>query len=281
MQFCAKSVVYSSHTDRTKSVSQTSRLSYLVAGGKGRSPETSPHRGALSDSHSQPLLGLRVLSEDMTREYKRRLTFRSTLVLGIIALALSGCTINIGMGGSGSGAYSVGDESAFSASDVMFAQMMIPHHEQALEMSVIALERSTNDEVRDLAQRIYDGQGPEIEQMETWFGDGAAMGGMSHEMPDGTMMPNDMMGGDMMDSSTMAGMASQEQLAELVSLDSPDFDILFLELMIEHHKGALAMVQMIDNSTNSEARALAEEISSTQNAEIDEMTELLRVLRGA
>lgn len=217
----------------------------------------------------------------MTLEYKRRLTFRSALVLGITALALSGCTINIGMGGSGSGAYSVVDESAFSASDVMFAQMMIPHHEQALDMSLIALERSTNDAVRDLAQRIYEGQGPEIEQMETWSGDGAAMGGMSHEMPDGTMMPNDMMGGDMMDSSTMAGMASQEQLAELVSLDSPDFDILFLELMIEHHKGALAMVEMIDNSTNSEARALAEEISSTQNAEIDEMTELLRVLRGA
>jgi len=77
----------------------------------------------------------------------------------------------------------------------------------------------------------------------------------------------------------MAGMASEEQLAELVSLDSPDFDILFLELMIEHHEGALAMVQMIETSTNSEAIALAQEISSTQNAEIDEMTKLLRVLR--
>jgi uncharacterized protein (DUF305 family) len=107
------------------------------------------------------------------------------------------------------------------------------------------------------------------------------MGGMSHEMPDGTMMPNDMMGGDMMDSSTMAGMASEEQLAELASLESPQFDILFLELMIEHHKGALAMVQMIDNSANSEALALAQEISATQNAEIDEMTALLKVLSGA
>lgn len=222
-----------------------------------------------------------MLAEDMTRKYKRRLPFQSTLVLGITALALSGCTINIGTGGSGSGGYSVVDESAFSPSDVMFAQMMIPHHEQALDMSLIALERSANDEVRDLAQRIYDGQGPEIEQMETWIEDGAAMGGMSHEMHDGTMMPNDMMGGDMMDSSTMAGMASEEQLAELVALDSPDFDILFLELMIEHHKGALAMVQMIETSTNSEAIALAQEISSTQNAEIDEMTKLLKVLRGA
>lgn len=222
-----------------------------------------------------------MLTEDMTRGYQIRLPFRSTLVLAIAALALSGCTINIGTGGSGSGAYSVGDESAFSASDVMFAQMMIPHHEQALAMSLIALERSTNDDVRDLAQRIFDGQGPEIEQMETWVGDGAAMGGMSHEMPDGTMMQNDMMGGDMMDSSAMAGMASQEQLADLVALDSPDFDVLFLELMIEHHKGALAMVQMIETSTNSEALALAREISSTQNAEIDEMTEMLEVLRGA
>lgn len=217
----------------------------------------------------------------MTRELNRRFPSRPALVLGIIALALSGCTINIGMGGSGSGAYSVGDQSASSASDVMFAQMMIPHHEQALEMSLIALERSTNEDVGELAQRIYDGQGPEIKQMQTWVGNGSSMGGMSHEMPDGTMMPNDMMGGDMMDSSTMAGMASEGQLAELVSLDSPEFDILFLQLMIEHHKGALAMVQMIDNSTNPEAVGLAQEISSTQNAEIDEMTALLRVLSGA
>jgi uncharacterized protein (DUF305 family) len=217
----------------------------------------------------------------MTRKYKKRLPSSPALALGIMALALGGCTINIGMGGSSPEAASVSDESAFSASDVMFAQMMIPHHEQALEMSLIALERSTNDEVRDLAQRIYDGQGPEIEQMETWVGNGSTMGGMSHEMPDGTMMPNDMMGGDMMGSSTMAGMASQEQLAELVSLDSPEFDVLFLELMIEHHKGALAMVQMIETSTNSEAVALAQEISATQNAEIEEMTALLKVLSGA
>ncbi len=236
---------------------------------------------ALPGAHSQPLLSLRVLAEGVNRKYKRCLPFRSALVLGITALALSGCTVNIGMGGSGAGAYSAVDESAFSTSDVMFAQMMIPHHEQALEMSLMALERSTNDEVRDLAQRIYEGQGPEIEQMETWIGEGAAMGGLGHEMPDGTMMPNDMMGGDMIDSSTMVGMASEEQLGELVSLDSPDFDILFLELMIEHHEGALAMVQMIETSTTSEAIALAQEISSTQNAEIDEMTKLLRVLRRA
>ena len=217
----------------------------------------------------------------MTREHNRRFPSRPALVLGIIALALGGCTINIGVADSSPDASSVAEGSGFSASDVMFAQMMIPHHEQALEMSLIALERSTNEDVGELAQRIYDGQGPEIKQMQTWVENGSSMGGMSHEMPDGTMMPNDMMGGDMMDSSTMAGMASEEQLAGLVSLDSPEFDILFLQLMIEHHKGALAMVQMIDNSTNPEAVALAQEISSTQNAEIDEMTALLRVLSGA
>jgi uncharacterized protein (DUF305 family) len=217
----------------------------------------------------------------MTRESNRRFSFHRALGLGLVALALSGCTINIGMGGSSPEATSVPDESAFSASDVMFAQMMIPHHEQALEMSLIALERSSNDDVPNLAQRIYDGQGPEIEQMKTWIEGGATMGGMSHEMPDGTMMPNDMMGDGMMGDGMMAGMASEEQLAELVSLDSPEFDILFLQLMIDHHEGALAMVQIIDNSANSEAAALAQEISSTQTAEIDEMTEMLRVLSGA
>lgn len=155
----------------------------------------------------------------------------------------------------------------------MFAQMMIPHHEQALEMSVLALANSTNTSVRALAQRIYDGQGPEIEQMRSWLDSSPNRGGMSHQMPDGTMMDNHMMG-----SSAMAGMATTEDLAELASLNSPEFDDLFLQLMIDHHEGALAMVKMIENSSNQEVAALGRDIAAVQRAEIEEMTALLQAL---
>ena len=209
---------------------------------------------------------------------RRGLRFAS---LTAALLLLSACTINIGLGDRDSNQSTASDDSAFSAADVMFAQMMIPHHEQALEMSVIALERSTNGDVRDLAQRIYDGQGPEIEKMERWIDQGSATGGMVHEMPDGSMMPNGMMDGEMMDGHEMAGMASAEELAELGSLQSPDFDILFLQLMIDHHEGALAMVEMIEDSANPEVSALARAIKSAQSAEINEMTELLERLSGS
>ena len=99
-------------------------------------------------------------------------------------------------------------------------------------------------------------------------------------MPDGTMMDNDTMGENMMDSDEMAGMASEENLAELASLTSPEFDALFLQMMIAHHEGALKMVEMIEGSANADALALAEEISMAQRAEIQEMTALLEILTG-
>jgi uncharacterized protein (DUF305 family) len=201
-----------------------------------------------------------------------------TLSLGLVSL--SGCTINIGLGDKNIGASESTEFSVFSQQDLMFARMMIPHHEQALELSVLALAHSTDGEVRDLAQRIYDGQGPEIELMRSWLGNKASSEGLHHEMPDGTMMDNDTMGENMMDSEDMAGMASEENLAELASLTSPEFDGLFLQLMIAHHEGALEMVEMIEDSANAEALALAEEISVAQRAEIEEMTALLEILTG-
>lgn len=196
-------------------------------------------------------------------------------------LALSACTINIGTGPGAAEVPVAADSSAFSAGDVMFASMMIPHHKQALEMSVLALDRSTDATVRGIAQKIYDGQGPEIEQMQSWISNGPSSGGMSHEMPDGTVMSDDIMGGTMMDPSTMAGMASEADMTQLSALTTPEFDILFLQLMIDHHEGALAMVQMIENSSNDEAASLAQEIINAQKAEIEEMTLLLGSLSGA
>ena len=76
----------------------------------------------------------------------------------------------------------------------------------------------------------------------------------------------------------MGGMASEAELELLRTLSSPEFDGLFLELMIEHHEGALDMVRMIRNSGNDEVRALAEEITRVQREEIAEMRDLLERL---
>ena len=196
----------------------------------------------------------------------RQLLFRSLLVATVAVVTLSACTINVNMPGSSSPSEpTTASVGAFDHRDLMFAEMMIPHHEQALEMSALALENSTNESVRDLAQRIIAGQNPEIEQMQSWLDASGGAGGHHG-------------GGGMGNMDTMGGMASEAELALLATFSSPDFDILFLELMIDHHEGALDMVRMIRNSSNDEVRALAEEITRIQREEIAEMRDLLERL---
>ncbi len=142
-------------------------------------------------------------------------------------------------------------------SETMFATMMIPHHQQAIEMSELALANSSNDDVRKLAQQIIDAQAAEIEQMQAWID------GHGHEVH-----------GD----HEMAGMASEEDLATLKTLQSPEFDELFLNLMIVHHEGALEMVSMLDGTDKAEAKELAQHIEEVQKAEIALMKQLLEEL---
>lgn len=141
--------------------------------------------------------------------------------------------------------------------ETMFATMMIPHHEQAIEMSELALSNSTNEDVRKLAQQIIDAQAGEIRQMQAWIDDHGHEVHADHEM---------------------AGMASEEDLAKLKSLSSPEFDELFLKLMIVHHEGALDMVSMLDGTDQPEAKELAKHIVEVQKAEIDLMNRLLSQL---
>ncbi len=141
--------------------------------------------------------------------------------------------------------------------DTMFATMMIPHHQQAIDMSELALSNSTNQDVRKLAQQIIDAQAHEIEQMQAWID------GHGHEVH-----------GD----HEMAGMASEEDMAKLATLESPEFDELFLNLMIVHHEGALDMVSMLDGTEEPEAKELAKHIVEVQKAEIALMNQLLQQL---
>ncbi len=144
-------------------------------------------------------------------------------------------------------------EGDFSAQDVMFAEMMIPHHEQAIVMSDIALTNTTNPQVLELANQIKDAQAPEIEIMKSWPGVDS-MAHMGH---------------------MMAGMLSDSEIEALRAATGAEFDRLFLEGMIKHHEGAIDMAADVIDSNSAEVAELAQAIIAAQEAEIARMQELL------
>lgn len=153
-----------------------------------------------------------------------------------------------------------------SDADTMFAQMMIVHHEGAIEMADLAVERAGAQEVRSLAEGISAAQGPEIEQMTAWL---EAWG-------EPTTPSEDMAGHGGMD---MDGMSQEEAMTELEGLSGAEFDRRFLELMIAHHEGAVTMAEdQLADGQNPQARELAQKIIDDQQAEIAEMEQLLQGL---
>lgn len=147
----------------------------------------------------------------------------------------------------------------FSGADIMFAQMMIPHHEQALLMSGFAETRSSNEEVKKLARQIYAEQEPEIAQMKLWLEKTNSSMDMGHDMG-------------------MNGMLTDSEIEAMKSATGKAFDRLFLEGMIAHHEGAIHMAEMIVDSDNTEAKKLGQSIQVTQQREIDLMKEMLKTI---
>ncbi|NCT89452.1 DUF305 domain-containing protein [Cellulomonas sp. APG4] len=152
--------------------------------------------------------------------------------------------------------------------DVVFAQMMIVHHEGALEMADLMVERAATEPVRELAGRIAAAQQPEIDLMsgwlEAWGEDHPA--GMDHHGMDHTGMD-------------MEGMDQARAMDDLAGLEGVELDRRFLELMVAHHRGAVEMAeaQLVDGQ-DADARALARTIIDDQTREITEMENLLRDL---
>lgn len=184
-------------------------------------------------------------------------------ILAIATLSAAGCTININTPGSESsqGMHGSSSSDGFSGADLMFADMMIPHHQQVVDMSALVEGRTTNPEILALSKQIADAQAPEIVQMRSWLDESGGTSGMgSHE------------------GHMMGGMLTEEQMNALRDASGVEFERLYLEGMIEHHEGALQMVNMIENSSNKEVRALAEAITTSQTAEIEQMRELLEAL---
>jgi uncharacterized protein (DUF305 family) len=150
----------------------------------------------------------------------------------------------------------------FNDADVMFAQMMIPHHEQAVELSDMALDPTTlaSKQVRDLALQIKNAQDPEITQMQTWLSEW----GMPLSPEDG-----------MDHSSMMGGMLSDDEMAQLRTLKGEAFDKAWIAGMIAHHKGAIDMAtDVVKAGSSVDVRNLATAIISTQQAEIDTLEAL-------
>ncbi|MDS1272173.1 DUF305 domain-containing protein [Lipingzhangella sp. LS1_29] len=161
-------------------------------------------------------------------------------------------------------------EAVFNEADVAFARMMIPHHEQAIEMSELAEDRA-GPEVLDLAEEIEAAQQPEIDQMQDMLQD---WGVAPDEEMDHDDMDDD--SADHADHADMEGMLSPEQMDELAAVEGAEFDELFVEYMIEHHEGAILMSEeVLAEGSSPEAHDLAEDIIAVQESEIDEMETLL------
>lgn len=200
------------------------------------------------------------------RTLARRAALAATTVTA--ALVLAAC------GGDDHPDTASGTHDAHNSQDVSFAQGMIPHHQQALEMAELAADRAASAQVKDLAARIEKAQDPEIKTMSGWlkaWGEdvpSADAPGMDHSGHSG--------GSGGSDASGMPGMMDEDDMAELSKASGKAFDALFLNLMVEHHEGAVDMAE--EEKAKGEYRPateLADDVITAQTAEIEEMNKLL------
>lgn len=181
-------------------------------------------------------------------------------------LALAGCASTTSSGGMDNMPGMGSSASASAAADVnnadmQFTMMMIPHHEQAVEMADMILAKDGIDErVLTLAEQIKAAQGPEIELMESWLDEwGTPMGDM--------------------DGMDHGGMMSDTDMQALEDATGAEASRLFLEQMIVHHQGAIEMAQdEVDNGQNPDVITLAENIIASQTTEIATMEDILATL---
>ncbi|WP_078067624.1 DUF305 domain-containing protein [Streptomyces jeddahensis] len=154
-----------------------------------------------------------------------------------------------------------GSDDAPNSADFTYVQMMITHHEQALEMTALAPTRAASSQVKGLASRIAAGQAPEINAMKGWL---KTNGGSDQPQDQGH------------DHAAMPGMATQAQMKELRAAKGKEFDELFLKLMITHHDGAVAMAtDLLAQGNNIQIEEMANDVIAQQTSEINRMRELI------
>ncbi|MCX4826114.1 DUF305 domain-containing protein [Streptomyces sp. NBC_01142] len=150
-----------------------------------------------------------------------------------------------------------------NAADVAFAKGMIPHHRQAVEMADLAPTRAESAEVKTLAEEVKKAQDPEIKTLSGW------LTSWGEQVPAEGAMDHSMHGAD-------GGMMTPEEMDNLEKASGKAFDTAFMQLMIKHHEGAVAMAktEKADGSF-PEAKMMADAIITSQTAEITRMNDLL------
>lgn len=183
--------------------------------------------------------------------------------VALIVLFGSACSSNDDHSLVETGGQTTAAKADHNDADVEFAQLMIPHHEQAVEMAQLAATRAENADVKDLAGRIEAAQSPEIVEMTGWLTEWG-----EDVEPNGGGMDHD-----------ESGMMSDAEMTELEGASGTAFDRMFLEMMVAHHTSAIEMAEAeIADGQFPDALAMAEAIKSAQQSEIAEMEGLLEQL---
>ncbi|OBJ87224.1 DUF305 domain-containing protein [Mycobacterium asiaticum] len=182
--------------------------------------------------------------------------------------------------GSSSVSSSPAGPQAHNDQDVMFAQHMIPHHQQAIQMTDIILGKQGIDpRVIELANQIKAAQGPEIQQLQTWlnqWGQPATSMSPSSSIPGMPSMPSHSGMPSTPGMGGMYGMLSEQDVQALRDAQGVDASKLFLNQMIQHHQGAISMAQHeIKTGQYSAATAMAQSIVDIQQREITTMQTIL------
>jgi uncharacterized protein (DUF305 family) len=181
-----------------------------------------------------------------------------TIIVAVVVAAGAGLAVGAAIWAGGdhgsdstdmSTAHGSGDMMMTSLDEQSFLEQMVPHHESAVEMATMALEKSTRPQVRQLAQGIIDAQEAEIAQMRDW-----------HQEWYGAELQSDA--------------AMHTDMGELEQATGPDFDRMFLRMMIAHHASAIMMADAVTmDDPRAEVTTLAGEIIAAQSKEIGEMQE--------
>jgi uncharacterized protein (DUF305 family) len=173
-------------------------------------------------------------------------------------------------------------QSRYTADDVRFMQHMIVHHAQAVEMGALIPERTETPAVRLMGDRIARSQDSEIAMMRTWLtrrGESTEMAMADHGGHGSHHGP--MHGGPPSDTPVMPGMLSPAQMVELAAASGAEFDRLFLTGMIQHHQGALDMVDaLLDQPGAGEDPELAEFLLAVQADQAAEIARMRSLLEG-
>ncbi|GHE52954.1 DUF305 domain-containing protein [Streptomyces vinaceus] len=242
----------------------------------------------------------------MTRTSNRTYWAAGTAVLLALLFAVA-ATVASASGGEGDGSRTPARAPGLYSPDAGFARDMAVHHQQAVEMSFIVRDRTKDEPVRGLAYDIANTQAnqrgmllgwldlwglPKVvadEPPMSWMGTSGQHGGhgagghdvAGHDMSGHDMAGHDMGGAAAKPGALMPGMATKEELAQLGAAEGRDAEVLYLQLMTDHHKGGVAMAQGCAQQCETPAeRALAQGMVEAQQSELTLMADMLKQ-RGA